>query len=69
MLEIWRQMMKLDDPREGQEIIVRVNPDIYSSLQADEDHIFQEVEEALNIHLVFKPDAGLHHEQFDVMAI
>ena len=69
MLEIWRQMMKMRDLQEGQEIIVRVNPEIYNALQADTDRIFEEVEDALGIHLVFKPDAGLHHEQFDVMRI
>ena len=29
----------------------------------------EEVERALGIHLVFKPDEQLHHEQFDVMKI
>jgi hypothetical protein len=27
------------------------------------------VERTLGIHLVFKPDETLHHEQFDVMRI
>ena len=64
-LEIWRELMKLRDLREGEDIIVRVNPVVYNSL----DPIFDEVERTLGIHLVFKPDDSLHHEQFDVVRI
>jgi ribonuclease G len=68
-LEIWRELMKLRDLHEGQDVIVRVNPIIYGSLQQETDPIFEEVERNLGIHLVFKPDDSLHHEQFDVMRI
>jgi ribonuclease G len=64
-LEIWRELMKLRDLHEGQDVIVRVNPTVYNSL----DPIFEEVERSLGIHLVFKPDESLHHEQFDVVRI
>ncbi len=64
-LEIWRELMKLRDLHEGEDVIVRVNPVIYNSL----DPIFVEVEQSLGIHLVFKPDDSLHHEQFDVVRI
>jgi ribonuclease G len=69
ILEIWRQLNKLVDLHEGQELIVRVNPEIYSAIQSDGDSFFDEVEETLGVHLVFKPDDNLHHEQFDVMKI
>src|SRR6266513_245779 len=64
-LEIWRELMKLRDLHEGQDVIVRINPAVYGTL----DPIFDEVERNLGIHLVFKPDDSLHHEQFDVMTI
>jgi ribonuclease G len=64
-LEIWRELMKLRDLHEGQDVIVRINPAVYGTL----DPIFDEVERNLGIHLVFKPDDTLHHEQFDVMTI
>src|SRR2546428_4652493 len=64
-LEIWRELMKMRDLREGQDVIVRVNPVVYGTL----DPIFEEVERSLGIHLVFKPDDSLHHEQFDVVRI
>jgi ribonuclease G len=67
-LEIWRELMKLRDFHEGQDVIVRVNPIVYSALHTG-DPIFEEVERTMGIHLVFKPDESLHHEQFDVMRI
>ncbi|MGZ7080502.1 MAG: Rne/Rng family ribonuclease [Thermoanaerobaculia bacterium] len=67
-LEIWRELMKARDFHEGQDVIVRVNPVVYGTLSAG-DPIFEEVERNLGIHLVFKPDDSLHHEQFDVMRI
>jgi ribonuclease G len=68
-LEIWRELMKLRDLHEGQDVIVRVNPVIYGTLHAAADPIFEEIERNLGIHLVFKPDEALHHEQFDIMRI
>ena len=67
--EIWRELMKLRDLHEGQDVIVRLNPVVYSSLNNANDPIFEEIERNLGIHLVFKPDDSLHHEQFDVMRI
>src|SRR5689334_3949589 len=67
-LEIWRELMKMRDFHEGQDVIVRVNPIVYATLHAG-DPIFEELERSLGIHLVFKPDEALHHEQFDVMRI
>jgi ribonuclease G len=67
-LEIWRELMKARDLHEGQDVIVRVNPVVYGTLHTGHP-IFEEVERNLGIHLVFKPDDSLHHEQFDVMRI
>jgi len=68
-LEIWRELMKLRDLHEGQDVIVRINPVIYSTLHTATDPIFEEIERNLGVHLVFKPDEALHHEQFDIMRI
>ncbi len=69
MLEVWRHLMKLRDVHEGQEVIVRLNPEIYASFRTEGGPIFDELERLHNIHLVFKPDDNLHHEQFDVMPV
>lgn len=68
-LEIWRELMKLQRLHHGQEVIVRVNPEIYAALQGEERDMFEEVERALDIHLIVKPDDNLHHQQFDVMTV
>jgi ribonuclease G len=70
VLEIWRELMKLRDLHEGQDVIVRVNPEVYGSVAAgDEQKMFEDVEKSLSVHLVFKPDENLRHEQFDVMTV
>jgi hypothetical protein len=61
--------MKLTDLQQGQELIVRVNPELYQAIQGDDAGIFDEVEALHGIHLVFKPDESLHHEQFDLMTV
>src|SRR5881394_854673 len=43
-LEIWRELMKLRDLHEGQDVIVRINPVIYSTLHTATDPIFEEIE-------------------------
>jgi ribonuclease G len=68
-LEIWRELMKMRDLHEGQDVIVRVNPLVYGTLQNGVEPVFDEIERNMGIHLVFKPDDSLHHEQFDVMRI
>src|SRR5206468_2312868 len=67
-LEIWRELMKLRDIHDGQDVIVRLNPVVYSALHGG-DPIFAAIERSLAIHLVFKPDESLHHEQFDIVRI
>ena len=67
--EIWRELMKLHDLHEGQDVIVRLNPVVYGSVHNANDPIFEEIERNMGVHLVFKPDDSLHHEQFDVMRI
>ncbi|HEX7677003.1 MAG TPA: hypothetical protein VF713_02690, partial [Thermoanaerobaculia bacterium] len=67
--EIWRELMKLRDLHEGQDVIVRVNPIVYGTFSNGSEPVFAEIESHLGIHLVFKPDDSLHHEQFDVMTI
>ncbi|HEY0787390.1 MAG TPA: ribonuclease E/G, partial [Thermoanaerobaculia bacterium] len=69
ILAIWRQLMKLKDLQQEEELIVRVNPEIYQAIQQEESSIFDEVEALHGIHLVFKPDESLHHEQFDLMTL
>jgi Ribonuclease G/E len=49
--------------------VLRVNPDIARALKEEEHAVLKELEESLGTKITIKPDAHLHHEQFDVMAI
>ena len=54
---------------EGQGVLLRVNPDIARALKEEESGMLREMQRMLGKTVTLKPDAHLHHEQFDVMAI
>ncbi len=41
----------------------------YQAIQTEREPAIEEVESTLGVHLVFKPDEHLHHEQFDIMRV
>ena len=49
--------------------MLRVNPDIARALRDEERAVFRELKQSLNREVALRPDAQLHHEQFDLMAI
>lgn len=53
---------------EGQEIILRVNPDVATALKDGENEVFKEMESFIRKPITVKPDMNLHHEQFDLMS-
>ncbi len=62
-------MKKLGDDLDGQGILLRVNPDIARALKEEESAVLRELQRLLGKPVTIRPDAHLHHEQFDVMAI
>src|SRR5579862_1373180 len=67
--EILEEMKKLGDDLDGQGILLRVNPDIARALKEEESAVLRELQNLLGRPVTIRPDAHLHHEQFDVMAI
>jgi ribonuclease G len=67
--EILEEMKKLGDDLDGQGILLRVNPDIARALKEEESAVLRELQRLLGKPVTIRPDAHLHHEQFDVMAI
>jgi ribonuclease G len=63
--EIKKQALSL----EGEEVILRVNPDIARALNEGERPVFDEMQMLLCKPIVIKADNNLHHEQFDLMGI
>jgi Rne/Rng family ribonuclease len=67
--EILTEMQKIGPDLDGQGVLLRVNPDIARALKEEEHALLRNLEARLGKKVTIKPDAHLHHEQFDVMAI
>ena len=67
--EILEEMKKLGNDLDGQGILLRVNPDIARALKEEESAVLRELQLVLGRPVTIRPDAHLHHEQFDVMAL
>src|SRR5579872_4056840 len=67
--EILEEMKKLGPDLDGQGVLLRVNPDIARALKEEESAVLRELQQVLGRPVTLRPDAHLHHEQFDVMAI
>jgi ribonuclease G len=67
--EILTEMQKIGPELDGQGVILRVNPDIARALKEEEQALLRDLESTLGKKVTIRPDAHLHHEQFDVMAV
>jgi ribonuclease G len=67
--EILTEMQKIGPELDGQGVLLRVNPDIARALKEEEHVLLRDLESTLGKKVTIRPDAHLHHEQFDVMAI
>ena len=67
--EILAEVCKISQDRNGQSLVLRVSPDIARALRHEERAVFRELKQALDKDIALRPDAQLHHEQFDLMAI
>ena len=67
--EILAEMQKIRGALNGHGIVLRVNPDIAQVLEKEERGVLRDLRATLGRDLTLKPDARLHHEQFDVMAM
>jgi ribonuclease G len=66
--EILTEMKKIAGDIEGNGVLLRVNPDIARALKEEEGSVLREMQHLLGKPVTIKPDAHLHHEQFDLMA-
>lgn len=66
--EILNEVKKQALYMEGQEVILRVNPDIATALKDGENEVFKEMQLFLRKPITIKSDMNLHHEQFDLMS-
>ena len=62
-------MKKISADLDGQSLVLRVNPDIARALRDEERAVLKELKQSINREIAVRPDAQLHHEQFDLMAM
>ena len=67
--EILTELKKVGQDLDGHGVLLRVNPDIARALKEEESAVLRELQQVLGRPVTSRPDAHLHHEQFDVMAI
>jgi ribonuclease G len=67
--EILSEVRKISADLDGQTLVLRVNPDIARALREEERAVFKDLKQSLGRDITVRPDAQLHHEQFDLMAV
>ena len=67
--EILTEVKKICTDLDGQSLVLRVNPDIARALRDEERAVFKDLKQSLGREIAIRPDAQLHHEQFDLMAV
>ncbi len=67
--EILSEVKKLNMDLNGHGVVLRVNPDIARALKEEEAGVLRDLQQTLGRPITLRPDAHLHHEQFDLMAI
>jgi Rne/Rng family ribonuclease len=67
--EILSEVKKISADLNGQSLVLRVNPDIARALRDEERSVFKDLKQSIGREVAVRPDAQLHHEQFDLMAI
>jgi len=67
--EILSEVKKIGGDLEGQSLVLRVNPDIARAFRDEERPVLKELKQTVGKDVTIRPDALLHHEQFDVTAI
>ena len=67
--DILAEVKKIGVDLVGHSVMLRVNPDIAQALRDEERAVMKEMRQMLGKDVEVKPDAQLHHEQFDLMAL
>ena len=67
--EILSEVKKIGADLGGQSLMLRVNPDIARVLRDEERAVFNDLKHSIGRDIAIRPDAQLHHEQFDLTAI
>jgi ribonuclease G len=64
--EILAEAQKIAKAVEGEDVMLRVNPEVAKVLKSNRNTHLQELEEILGRNVIVKGDAQLHQERFDL---
>ena len=64
--EILQEANKIARAVEGQDVVLRVNPEVAKVLKSNSNDFLQELEEILGRTVIVKSDPQLHPEKFDL---
>jgi ribonuclease G len=64
--EILLEAQKIARAVEGEDVMLRVHPDVAKILKSNDNQYLEEVEEILKRPVMVKGDPTLHHEKFDL---
>ena len=67
--DILTEVRKVSRDLDGYSLVLRVNPEIARALRDESRGILKDLETSVGRSVTVRPDAQLHHEQFDLMAI
>ena len=68
-LQLRREVLAMRDEVAGEEVLIRVHPEIARALQGEEKEVLTELEQALGARLTVQADSDLHWERFDLLEI
>jgi Rne/Rng family ribonuclease len=64
--EIYVEMRKIAKHLQGEDVMLRVNPDVAKELKGNNGRLLNEMEELTKRTIIVKSDPALHQEQFDI---
>jgi Rne/Rng family ribonuclease len=64
--EIYVEMRKIVKHLQGEDVMLRVNPDVAKELKGNNGRLLNEMEELSKRTVIVKSDPALHQEQFDI---
>jgi Rne/Rng family ribonuclease len=64
--EIYVEMRKIAKHLQGEDVMLRVNPDVAKEMKGNNGRLLNEMEELTKRTIIVKSDPALHQEQFDI---
>ncbi len=68
LFEVQREVRRLAPSMEGQRLIIRANPEVAAEMEAERGVILEGLPAVNGTELVIRPDASMHHEQYDIVS-